>query len=460
MASASILIVEHTQELRDSIARRLTEDGYDVATASSGVEAFEAIRVRDFDLVLLERELPDVNAIEVLKEIVRNKPDLLVIAMTKDGSVESAVRTIKAGAYDYLTKPIDLTKLSFIIQKALETTKLRHEVADLKAQLGSQAGEPKIIGRSPQMAQVFAMIDKVARSGATTVLLQRETGTGKGVVARAIHARSRRAQNPFLVVTCTAIPQTLLESELFGHERGAFTDARARKRGQFELADGGTILLDEVGDLPLDLQAKLLRFIDEKKFVSVGGTSEISVDVRIIAATNQMLDKAVEEGRFRPDLYYRLKIVPITLPPLRERREDIPLLAEAFIQDFNKEFGKHIKGIEEDAQMAMMEYEWPGNVRELRNMLERAVLLSRGDYLGYSDLFPEREPESMLSWVDVVRLPPEGTNLRQVEVSLVKQALAMARGKQTLAAKLLGLTRDQLRSRIKKYGLNPAEFKR
>jgi len=460
MANESILVVESSPDLREHIVRRLTQDGYDVSTVSTGVDALEAIKLRDFDLVLMEYELPDVDGEEVLKTILKTKPNALIITMTAEGSVRSAVRAIKAGAYHYLTKPIDLVELSFLIQKALETTELRREVAELKAKLGSQFGTVNLIGKSPVMRYVYSMINKIAVSGATTVLLQGESGTGKGLVARAIHAKSKRADKPFVTVTCTAIPDTLLESELFGHERGAFTDAKATRMGQFELADGGTIFLDEIGDMSLALQAKLLRFIDEKKFTRVGGTREIEVDVRIIAATNRPLDKLVEQGKFRDDLYFRLKIIPLTLPPLRQRKEDIPLLAQAFIEDFNREFGKRVKGLDNDALQAMMAYNWPGNVRELRNVIERAVLLTGHERLTLVDVFPEHYIEAHRSPVMPLQLPPEGINLHEVEKSLICQALTIAHGKQTTAAKLLGITRDQLRSRIKKYALSPREFKK
>ncbi|MEW6358354.1 MAG: sigma-54 dependent transcriptional regulator [Planctomycetota bacterium] len=457
MSNESILVIEDEKLLRWSVVQRLTQEGYRVSEAPTGAAATDILDSGDFDLVLMDYRLPDTDGSQILRDIFSKDSNLLVIVMTAYSTVQSAVEAIKAGAYDYLTKPFDLDELVFIISKALETTGLRREVAELRAKLGEQYGVRDIIGKSPRMLDVFATIEKVAKSEATTVLLQGESGTGKGLAARAIHSQSRRADKPFLTVTCTALPENLLETELFGHEKGAFTDAKSERRGQFELADGGTIFLDEIGDLSQPLQAKLLRFIEEKTLRRVGGSMDIRVDVRIIAATNQMLEKAVEEGRFRPDLYYRLKIVPITLPPLRHRIEDVPLLVQAFIDDFNREFNKRVKGLSEEAMDQMMHYHWPGNVRELRNMIERAVLLTSKETLDADILFPDRPRERGAENGDRrggVELPSEGIELDKVEADLVRQALDRTDGNQSAAARLLGITRDQIRSRIKKFGLD------
>jgi transcriptional regulator with PAS, ATPase and Fis domain len=340
-----------------------------------------------------------------------------------------------------------------VVRKALETTNLRRQVEELRARLHEQYGVAQIIGNSPQMLEIFALIAKIADSN-STVLLQGESGTGKGLIARAIHFRSPRAQAPFVTITCSAIPETLLETELFGHERGAFTDARSEKRGQLELAHTGTIFMDEIGDLPMSLQAKLLRFLEDKTFRRVGGTKDLVMDVRIIAATNRNLEADVAAGRFRADLYYRLKIVPIYMPPLRQRQSDILPLAQAFLNDFNREFKKHVRGLSPDAIEAMKQYPWPGNVRELRNIIERAVLLSSGALLRRKDLFPESVHAAPPSEAHAAfRLPDGGVNFEKLEMDMVVQALAAAGGNQTRAARLLGMTRDQIRFRVKKFGL-------
>jgi len=459
MADESILVVEDEKLLRWSIVQRLTQEGYRVSEAPTGAAVTDIIDREALDLVLMDYRLPDADGSQILKDVLAKHPNVLVIVMTAYSTVQSAVEAIKAGAYDYLTKPFDLDELVFIINKALETTDLRREVEQLREKLGEQYGVRDIIGKSAKMLEVFSTIEKVGKSSATTVLLQGESGTGKGLVARAIHARSTRSNKPFLTVTCTALPENLLESELFGHEKGAFTDAKSERRGQFELASGGTIFLDEIGDLSQPLQAKLLRFIEEKTLRRVGGSVDIQVDVRIVAATNQMLDQAVDEGRFRPDLYYRLKIVPITLPPLRERMEDVPLLVQAFIDEFNKEFGKSVKGVSEHGMDELLHYRWPGNVRELRNMIERAILLSAGETLDSPDLFPDRPRETVGETVmseGIIKLPPGGIDLAQVEAELVRQALNLTNQNQSAAARLLGITRDQIRSRISKFGLGAA----
>ncbi|NOZ20141.1 MAG: sigma-54-dependent Fis family transcriptional regulator [Planctomycetes bacterium] len=462
MSNESILVVEDEKLLRWSVVQRLTQEGYRVSEAPTGAAANDILGGGDVDLVLMDYRLPDTDGSQILRDVLGKDPNLLVIVMTAYSTVQSAVEAIKAGAYDYLTKPFDLDELVFIISKALETTGLRREVAELRAKLGEQYGVRDIIGKSPKMLDVFATIEKVAKSEATTVLLQGESGTGKGLAARAIHSQSRRANKPFLTVTCTALPENLLETELFGHEKGAFTDAKSERRGQFELADGGTIFLDEIGDLSQPLQAKLLRFIEEKTLRRVGGDMDIRVDVRIIAATNQILEKAVEEGRFRPDLYYRLKIVPITLPPLRQRIEDVPLLVQAFIDQFNREFNKRVKGLTDEAMNQMMRYHWPGNVRELRNMIERATLLASKEMLDTDVLFPDRPREKAVespTGEGAIHLPPSGIELDKVEAELVRQALDQADGNQSAAARLLGITRDQIRSRIKKFGLGSSGSK-
>jgi DNA-binding NtrC family response regulator len=466
MNAGRILIVEDEKMLAWTLAQRLRKEGYETSQVSTGREALEALTQHDFELLLLDYGLPDADGIDVLKKALGAKPAALAILMTASGSVENAVEAMKAGAYDYLSKPLDLNHLVFIIRKALETTTLRREVEELRARLREQYGVANIIGNSPQMLEIFSLIRKVAPTNAT-VLLRGESGTGKGLLARAIHYQSARAEAPFVTITCSAIPETLLESELFGHERGAFTDARSEKRGQLELAHGGTVFMDEIGDMPMGLQAKLLRFLEDRTFKHVGGTRDIVVDVRFIAASNRNLEADAADGRFRADLYYRLNIVPIHIPPLRQRQADIQPLANAFIADFNREFKKRIRGIAPEAQEAMKRYPWPGNVRELRNMIERAVLLGTGHFLRREDLFPEgtmgREGEGARGRVAASPrhpvtpspfcLPEGGVNLEQLEKEMVVQALAAAGGNRTKAARLLGMSRDQIRFRIKKFGL-------
>ncbi len=463
MSAEKILIIEDEKILAWTIAQRLGKEGYEATAVSTGREGLGALSQQDFDVVLLDYRLPDLDGLDVMKQIHGDHSSLPVILMTAYGSVESAVEAMRAGAYDYLSKPMDMNHLVLVIRKVLETTTLRREVKELRERLREQYGVTNVISNSPQMLEIFSLIRKIAPSNAT-VLLQGESGTGKGLLARAIHHQSNRAEASFVVLTCSAIPETLLETELFGHERGAFTDARSEKRGQLELAHGGTLFMDEIGDLPMGLQAKLLRFIEDRTFKRVGGTRDIVVDVRIIAATNRDLQADVAAGRFRSDLYYRLKIVPIHIPPLRQRQADILPLANAFIHDFNREFKKHIRGIAAEALEDLKRYYWPGNVRELRNMIERAVLLGSGPLLRREDFFPEAGlPGGAVQAVPpgqpaaAFRLPEGGVNLEEVEKNLVVQALAAAGGNQTRAARLLGMTRDQMRSRIKKYGLTASD---
>jgi transcriptional regulator with PAS, ATPase and Fis domain len=342
------------------------------------------------------------------------------------------------------------------IGRALESSRLRREVRHLRAEQQRRYGLSNIIGQSAAMREVFELIEKIARSQATTVLITGESGTGKDLVAKGIHYSSDRASAPFMNITCSALPETLLESELMGHERGSFTDARTLKKGLFELADGGTLFLDEIGDMGVLLQAKLLRFLQEKTFKRVGGVRDITVDVRIIAATNRDLAKAVKNGKFREDLYYRLKVIPISLPPLRERKEDIPLLAKSFVDTFNQEFKKSSSGVDEEAMDRLMGYHWPGNVRELRNVVERAMILENKPMLTIEDLPREiRDPseDRPASVPEGFRLPERGFPLKDIENEMVRQALDKSRGNQTRAAKLLSISRDALRYKMKKYGL-------
>ena len=450
MGHATILVVDDEQLIRWSLVERLTQDGYRTLEAETGKEALARF-AEGVDLVLLDYRLPDTDGLEVLKEIRKQDTDTLVILLTAFSSVDTAVEVMKAGAYHYATKPFNLDEISVLVEKALETTRLKREVRALRASQAEPYGIDRIVGTSTVMRAVKALLQKVAASPASTVLLTGESGTGKDLAAKAIHYASHRAKRPFMNITCSALTETLLESELFGHERGAFTDARQQKRGLLESADGGTVFLDEIGEMAPPLQAKVLRFLEEKTFKRVGGSADVRVDVRVIAATNRDLEERVREGKFREDLYYRLHVLPVKLPPLRDRAEDIPLLTNFFIEIFNVEFRKQVTDVEPPVRDALLSHPWPGNVRELRNAIERAVLLAEGSQLTL-DQFPMLT--SRRGVADSVQLPPAGTNLEQLERALVIQALERTKWNQTQAAALLGLNRDQIRYRIEKFGLS------
>ncbi|MGB0715969.1 MAG: sigma-54-dependent transcriptional regulator [Phycisphaerae bacterium] len=447
-----ILIIEDEQLIRWSLRQKMETRDYEVTEAANGHEAAEALKNRSFDLILLDYKLPDTTGIDILKSIREDDGDVVVIMMTAYSTVENAVDAMKLGAFDYMTKPFDMERLMHVVDKALETTKLRREVRELRKQITADYGMEQIIGQDNSMQELFDTIKRIAASSASTVFLRGESGTGKDLVARVIHYQSDRAPRPFMNVTCTALSETLLESELFGHERGAFTDAKAQKKGLFELADGGTIFLDEVGDMPPALQAKLLRFLEDRTFRRVGGTTEISVDVRIIAATNRDLEEAIREGHFRSDLMYRLDVVTIYLPPLRERGEDVLLLARHFASRFAKEFRKPINSITDGGLKKLQAYPWPGNVRELKNAIERSVLLSSGTTIGAEDLVLGGHADSRTEEGNFV-LPANGVDLREVEAQFIKQALSRTGNNQTQAAKLLHLSRDAFRYRLEKLGL-------
>jgi len=448
-----ILILEDEKLIRWSLREKLAARGYQVEEAETGGEGAAILEKGDIDLILLDYRLPDTDGLRFLKASRERWPDLQVIMMTAYSSVEGAVEAMKLGAYDYVNKPFKVEELIHTVEKALETNRLRREVQMLRSSLQEQYGEARIVGKSRAVRNVLTMIDKVAESRATTILVQGESGTGKDLVAKAIHFRSDRATRPFMNITCSALPETLLESELMGHERGAFTDAKALKKGLFELADGGTVFLDEIGDMGLSLQAKLLRFMEEKAFKRVGGIRDIVVDVRILAATNLNLEKAVREGRFREDLYYRLKVIPIHIPPLRERREDIPLLVAHFLEVFNKEFRRATRGLTDRAMELMVRYDWRGNIRELRNVIERAMILDDKELITVEDLPEEiRFGIPSASGPEPLRLPAGGVVLEEVERGLIRQALDRSGGNQSAAARLLGISRDTLRYRMKKHG--------
>ncbi len=449
MTGATILVVDDEPLIRWSLVERFRSEGYDVVEAETGREALD--RARDgIDLVLLDYKLPDIDGVSVLKKLKEHDPDTLVILLTAYASVETAVEAMKIGAYHFANKPFNLDDVSLTVQKALETTRLRREVRQLRASQAQPYGIESIVGDSGQMVALKTLLKKVATSPASTVLLTGESGTGKDLAAKVLHYNSERASRPFMNITCSALPETLLESELFGHERGAFTDARQQKRGLLESADGGTVFLDEIGEMVPALQGKLLRFLEEKAFKRVGGASDIRVDVRVIAATNRDLEEEVKAGKFRSDLFYRLNVLPITLPPLRAHAEDVPALTRFYIDTFNREFKKSVTGATPAAIRLLETYGWPGNIRELRNVLERAMLLAESNVLDVGDFAMITGRQSGNGSFE---LPAHGVNLEQLERSLVVQALERSGGNQTRAATLLGLNRDQIRYRIEKFGL-------
>jgi DNA-binding NtrC family response regulator len=450
MPKSTILVVDDEPLIRWSLTERLKSEGYAVCEAETGAAALEALS-EGVDLVLLDYKLPDTDGVTVLRKIKEFDQDILVILLTAYASVETAVEAMKLGAYHFANKPFNLDEVVATVERALETTRLRREVRQYRTNAARPYTLQSLVGTSPSIAALRQLVARVATSPASTVLLTGESGTGKDLIAKIIHYTSDRATRPFMNITCSALPEQLLESELFGHERGAFTDARLQKRGLLETADGGTVFLDEIGEMVPALQAKLLRFLEEKSFKRVGGTHDIRVDVRVIAATNRDLEQEVAKGRFRSDLYYRLNVLPIAIPPLRAHAADVPLLVEYFIDGFNSEFRKRVLGASPAAYTLLQQYGWPGNVRELRNVVERAMLLLDGHRLDAQD-FSALTATAASSAGDF-ELPAQGVNLEEVERSLVVQALKRAGGNQTKAAALLGLNRDQIRYRIEKFGL-------
>jgi two-component system, NtrC family, response regulator AtoC len=447
MAETRILILDDDALIRTVLSDRLERSGHVVRVAGSLAEARALLRTGVPDLALLDIQLPDGSGTDLLPELV-GELDVPCIMMTAHATVQGAVAALKLGARDFLEKPISYERLDATVSSALEVTALRREVRALREQ-GRADGV--IVGSSEPMKELFHIVERVAPADSTTVLIEGETGTGKGVVARLIHRLSPRAAQPFVNVTCTALAETIMESELFGHEKGAFTDARALKRGLVELADRGTLFLDEIGELSPRLQGKLLQFIEDRTFRRVGGTRDLTVDARLIAATNRDLQKDVDAGAFRADLFYRLRVVPLHIAPLRERASDIPDMAKHFVDAYRRELGKRVHRIAPDAMALLQSYAWPGNVRELRNVIERSVLLADGDTLTAAALPPEvRSPRH--EEVPAIAIGPEGMDIEELERSLLLEALRRAEGNRTTAGRLLGLSRHQIRNRLKKYG--------
>ena len=446
--AGDVLIVDDDEAHRTMLRTLMGGWGYGITEADDGAGAVEAVRERPFDLVLMDIRMLRVSGIEALEAIRRHNPAIPVILMTAYSSVETAVDALKKGAYDYLTKPLDFDKLRVTVERAMEHLRLKAENRQLRERIDGHFDPQNIVGTGPAMTRLLATVSQVAPTEAT-VLIQGESGTGKELVANAIHFNSHRRDGPFVKLNCAAITETLLESELFGHEKGAFTGADRRKEGRFKAADGGTFLLDEVGEMSLTMQAKLLRVIQEREVTRVGGDAPVPVDVRLISATNRDLAERVREGAFREDLYYRLNVIHLTLPPLRERREDIPLLASHFLGMLAEKHGKAVKGFSPDVMDQLIRAPWPGNVRELANAIERAVVLARGGYI--DDLDPIADQPAGRDHPAADDPPAGGQSLEAVEKATILKTLAATGGNKSEAARRLGITRKTLHAKIKKY---------
>jgi two-component system response regulator AtoC len=453
---ARILVVDDEKLIRWSISERLQRDGYDVLSAESGEQCLELVAANAPDVMLLDVKLPGIDGLATLQRALAIHPEVAVLMMSAHSTVDVAVEAMKHGAIDFLVKPFPFQSLDAAVERALSTARTRRQIAALTSERRqASAVGGTLVGKSAAMEQVRNMISRLAASDATTVLIEGESGAGKEVAARCIHFESNRADRPVMQVNCAALPEHLLESELFGHERGAFTDAHVQKRGLFESAEGGTVMLDEIGDLPAGGQAKLLRLLENKTFRRVGGVSEHRADVRVVAATNVNLEERVAEGRFRADLFFRLNVVRIRMPPLREHTEDIQLLAAHFVARFNQEMKRNVKGISSGALEILGAYHWPGNVRELRNVVERAFILhSSADEIRPEHLAPELRSGVMQRTAEkkVPAVPEQGIVLEDVEKRLIHEAMERATGNQSKAARLLGISRDTLRYRLKKHG--------
>ena len=471
MPAEKIMIVDDERLVRWSLRQKCEEWGYQVIEAEAGEAALRLAEQESPDLALLDVRMPDLTGIEVLDQLKKNGSARAVIMITADPQLDDVKAALKLGAYDFVGKPIDFDELHVAIRNALEATSLRNEVEALRGEVRRGVGYDSVVSVSPKMTELMNFVKKVASSEATTILIQGESGTGKDLIAKAIHYESSRHEKPFVAINCSAIPETLMEAELFGHEKGAFTDAKQMKRGLFEVADGGTLLLDEIGELSPLLQAKLLRVLEDQVIRRVGGVRDMQVDVRVIAASNRDLEKAVRESQFRQDLYYRLAVIAIFIPPLRDRKEDILPLVSFFIDRYNRRFKKSIRGITDDTRNLILSHNWPGNVRELRNTIERGMILEeemflRPVYLPFSvgesggrTLFERTSPadggRTLPNGRTLPRLyiPEGGTSLEEVEHSMVELAMGQANGNQTNAAKLLDISRDALRYKLKKFGM-------
>jgi DNA-binding NtrC family response regulator len=442
-----IMIVDDEEIVRDSLTGWLQEDGYEVEAAENGTKALELLPKKEWNLAMVDLKMPVMDGIELMDEIKKSRPDMIIIIMTAYATVDTAVKAMKKGAYDYIVKPFNPEDLSLTIRKIIEHQKLVKENIYLRKELKKQYMLHDMISKNHKMLEIFELVKTVAKSN-STVLIRGESGTGKELLSRAIHMESPRRDAPFISVSCAALTESLLESELFGYEKGAFTGAESQKRGKIELAEDGTLFLDEIGDISLKLQMDLLRVLEQREFRRVGGSDLISINSRIIAATNKDLNKAIEEGTFREDLYYRLNVISIDIPPLRERREDIPFLVEHFIDKFNIEMGKHVEGASESALRILMEYHWPGNARELRNMVERSMVVTKGKTIVERDIsIPSPDAKQTYS----------GKSLEDMEREHIRMILGENRWNIIRSAQVLGIDRVTLYNKIKKYKMKKEE---
>ncbi len=452
MNIGKILVVDDEKGMRDLLRKVLSKEGYDVMLAEDGEEGLSLIKENSFDIVIADLDMPVMNGIEMIKRAKNFDPTVTIIIITAYASVESAVEALKLGAYDYLIKPFEIEELKIIVKKAFERINLLSENIYLKQEIDEKFYFQGIVGKSESMKRVFQLIDAVSKTD-SLVLIEGESGTGKELIAKAIHENSHRKNNPFIVLNCGALSEGILESELFGHEKGSFSGAFTQRKGRFELAHTGTLFIDEVGELSLSAQTRLLRVLQEKEFERVGGNYTIKVDVRIITATNKNLEKEVKENRFREDLYYRLNVFKIKVPPLRERREDIEELSNFFITKFSKEMNKKIKGLSTEAIRMLKNYNWPGNIRELQNVIERAVVLCNDDFITPREL-PENLSKEM-ELIDQVELKSGETlddAIERIEKSIILKALKKCGYSQTKTAEYLGVKRTTLRYKLEKYG--------
>lgn len=456
MTNKTILLVDDDASLRRVLAHHLSEAGYQVLTAANGKEGLDVFTSQQVEMVITDIQMPELNGLELMRRISVMSPDVVVLVITAYGSIETAVEAMKLGAYDYITKPFNREELLLTVSKGLQYTALVRENRSLKQFIESRFSLDNMIGSSSAMRRVYALVEKVARTD-LAVLITGESGTGKELIAKAIHQNSVRRDGPFVVINCGAIPEGLLESELFGHRKGSFTSAYIDARGKLDAADKGTVLLDEVGDLPITLQAKLLRVLEDGEFTRVGETATRRVDVRFLAATNRNLAKMTTDGRFREDLFFRLKVVPVHLPPLRERREDIPLLADYFLQEAAKRYQRPALRFEKDVFRYFQTYSWPGNVRELKHMVERLAVIAEGDAVTINDL-PENLTAATGHAANVlIQLPDDGIDLEEVEREILRQSLDRHEWNQTRAAQYLNITRSALIYRMQKFGLQRIE---